>query len=121
MKYAALLAMLVSINGYAQETMIQKVPPNQEKITIELPANRSTGYQWDLIDYNHGILQLLEARYVQGRSNRIGSPGLMRYRFKVHPGDIFPIQTSISLQYSRPWDKNSADKKHLIVQFTNGH
>ena len=72
--------------------------------TIALESNRSTGYQWVLVDSAAlGPLRLVDTRYEVPRRNRDrnGAGGAERWTFRAASAG----EGVVSLVYVRPWEK----------------
>lgn len=66
---------------------------------IELEANPSTGYQWN-IGYDSNYLELRDHYFTSYSSMSIGSGGLDRFAFKA----LRTGQTTVSFSYLRLWE-----------------
>ena len=74
-----------------------------EKITIKLESNPTTGYQWNLSDdINFEIISLVSSKYTQtpGNEDLVGAGGYETFTFKT----ISSGETSITLTYNRLWE-----------------
>lgn len=80
-------------------------------LLVELPGNPTTGYTWSIENYNNSVLSLEDQNYVPS-SNRVGSGGTFRFRFK----SLAPGSTTIKLIYSRPWETNTSPAKTFSCQ-----
>ena len=72
--------------------------------TVELESNPSTGFQWVLADNSDStVLQVHEQEYVMANTGDPplpGAGGKEVWTFKA----LAQGETTISLEYSRPWD-----------------
>ncbi|MBN1661338.1 MAG: protease inhibitor I42 family protein [Anaerolineae bacterium] len=72
-------------------------------LTLQLPANPSTGYLWELDEPAEAALRQVGARQFKPESNLLGAPGIVTLRFA-------PVQsgtTRLALAYRRPWEEAS--------------
>lgn len=77
-----------------------------DKFTIKLASNPSTGYGWAL-KYNHKFLKLVNITYIPSNSNLAGASGVQVYVFKA----IKQGNPTIDLKYLRSWEKHSSIKE----------
>ncbi|OGT53714.1 MAG: hypothetical protein A3F17_03830, partial [Gammaproteobacteria bacterium RIFCSPHIGHO2_12_FULL_41_15] len=86
------------------------VAPGQKTVTLRLPANRTTGYQWFLVSVNRHLLIPESNTYEAPNSKLVGSPGVSVWKFKVNDENVtVPMVTAIRMTYSRPWFVTPAD------------
>ncbi|MAH61550.1 MAG: hypothetical protein CMF42_04615 [Legionellales bacterium] len=64
-------------------------------VTLSLPSNPSTGYEWVIVDYSDSI-QVNSIEYVAPNDQLIGQPG----------SDL------ISIQFNENWEKSYIDLKY---------
>ena len=83
-----------------------------DKFTIKLSSNPSTGYRWAL-KYNHKFLKLVKISFIPSNSSLAGAPGVQVYVFKA----IKSGNPTIDLKYLRSWEKHSTIKE--IVYHVN--
>jgi predicted secreted protein len=95
---------------HAVPQKIIRVNPNTT-FTVLLPANRTTGYSWELVPaQGQSELQLLSHNYAPARS-QIGSGGEERWSFRASRAGEYRLHFS----YGRPWVKNAAPAKRLEI------
>ncbi len=84
-----------------------------QMVKIELEANATTGYIWDLEGpFNEEILrQIGKYRYLH-KSRRIGEGGTQLYRFDT----LKKGQTKLVFEYKRPWEKEKKPAKKYVVR-----
>jgi inhibitor of cysteine peptidase len=84
-----------------------------DTLTIKLASNPSTGYNWGQPE---GIahLQLLSARPEPGSSDRVGARGFQIFSFKATEAG----ESTLSLNYIRPFEKNTPAVKTFLVTLT---
>jgi inhibitor of cysteine peptidase len=81
------------------------------RFTIELPANPSTGYQWQLgKPLEEEILELIDNRYQPLEAGRVGAGGADVWTF----AGVGVGRTTIDLVYVRPWERGIAPAKRAI-------
>jgi inhibitor of cysteine peptidase len=83
-----------------------------QEFAIELDANATTGYQWQLAKpLNKRIIELLSTEYRVSETGLVGAGGKEVWKFRaVNQG-----KTMISMKYIRPWEKDVPPEKN--VQF----
>jgi inhibitor of cysteine peptidase len=83
-----------------------------QEFAIELDANATMGYQWQLAKpLNKRIIELLSTEYRVSETGLVGAGGKEVWKFRaVNRG-----KTMISMKYIRPWEKDVPPEKN--VQF----
>ena len=81
--------------------------------TITLPANPSTGYQWQLArPLNVKMIKLISSEYIADDIGFIGSAGKQVWKFRA----LKVGRTAVALKYVRPSEKNTTPEvKYFIV------
>ncbi len=81
--------------------------------TITLPANPTTGYQWQLArPLNDKLIKLVSSEYIADDTGLVGSGGKQVWKFRARAAG----RTAIALKYVRPWEKNiTPEVKYFIV------
>ena len=69
--------------------------------TISLEGNPTTGYRWEVVEYDEGLLKLTGEDYTSS-SDRIGAGGIQEFTFTASK----PGTTEVKLVYRRPWEKD---------------
>ena len=72
-------------------------------LTVTLESNPTTGYSWQVMELNQGILvQDGDPEYKQspGSEGMVGAGGTETFRFKA----VGSGETSLGLGYMRPWE-----------------
>ena len=83
-----------------------------DSFTITLRAYLSTGYQWQLAaPLEESMLQLVNSEYIPYKSKRLGADGKQLWTFKA----LKAGETSISLKYVRPAEKDTLPQKEQII------
>jgi inhibitor of cysteine peptidase len=72
--------------------------------TIILPANRTTGYSWQIGKFTPGIVKLNDEEYKPAENPRglVGAGGEQIWTFEA----ISAGKVTIHFEYARPWEKN---------------
>ncbi len=86
------------------------------KIVVQLEANPSTGYTWEVGELDTNILkQVGETEYKSSSPNPMpGSGGTQILRFQP----VAPGTTTLKLVYHRPWETNVAPIKTFTLTVT---
>ncbi len=86
------------------------------KVVVELDANPSTGYTWEVAELDTSILkQVGETEYKSSSPNPMpGSGGTQTLRFEA----VGPGTTTVKLVYHRPWETNVAPIKTFTINVT---
>ncbi len=77
---------------------------SSKSITVELPANATTGYTWMVEMDKEGVLEMTGDEYIAPNSDLVGAGGTQKYTFAaVGDGTV-----SITFTYLQSWDPDSA-------------
>ena len=83
-----------------------------QEFSIELEANATTGYQWQLAKpLNNSIIELLSTEYRVSEKALAGASGKEIWKFRA----VDHGKSIISMKYVRPWEENVPPAKN--VQF----
>ncbi len=81
-----------------------------QEFVIELDANRTTGYQWQLSGpLDNSILKQLGSEYRASKTGLVGAGGKEIWKFKAAGQG----KTTIAMKYIRPWEKNIPPVREL--------
>lgn len=85
-------------------------------LTIELKANHTTGYRWQVLEEkNEGIIeQEGEAEYITSSTQRPmprGSGGIEVYHFKA----VKNGEAKLVFEYRRPWEKKEPARRYILT------
>ena len=69
--------------------------------TINLEGNPTTGYRWEVVEYDERMLKLTGEDYTSS-SDRIGAGGIQEFTFTASQAG----RTKVELVYRRPWEKD---------------
>jgi len=81
-----------------------------DDFVIELEANPTTGYEWQL-EFDSGTLTLLNQVFKK-KGGGIGAAGVQHFRFQAST----PGQTRIRAIYKRSWEASSLEEHTFIVK-----
>ncbi len=84
---------------------------NGEKFIISLPGNPTTGYNWELINYDDQIIRLVGEPDFQPDSRALGAGGMFFFTFEA----INPGETTVALFYHRSWETDVPPEKEFSV------
>lgn len=85
--------------------------------SIQIASNVSTGYTWELkpMDENgQKLIKFVTREYLEQEPSpveRVGAPGYDLFTFQA----VAQGETSIELQYSRPWEKDTPPEKVVKI------
>lgn len=97
--------------GAAGSKEIKIIPARVgEEFTINLPANPTTGYNWN-VDYDYALLSLESSDYMASSSRALGARGTSIYVFEP----LRSGRTTIYFVYKRSWENIVADTKAFQV------
>jgi inhibitor of cysteine peptidase len=82
-------------------------------LTIKLASNPTTGYSWTNTD-SPSNLELLSSKSTPGSADRAGAPGYQTFSFRATK----PDQSTLVLNYLRPFEKNTAPVKRFRLSLT---
>lgn len=117
-----LFSLLLSFSALSFAADIENinVPTSSASFVVKLPSNPSTGYQWTLEKYDEKMLFLKSKEFIASNTTRVGAPGEMRFSFVVLKATNHPNHTEILFKHSRPWEKDSATYKKVVIHFNKG-
>jgi len=72
-------------------------------LILELEANPTTGFTWELDTLDEGVLRLVGEPAYRSDSDLPGSPGTMTFTFEA----AGPGETELRMVYHRPWEDAS--------------
>ena len=84
-----------------------------KEFVIALGSNPTTGYRWQA-SYDEAMIELVESKYEPGKQAKegaVGAGGVEYFTFKA----LKQGQTGITLDYLRPWEKESIEQKAFTV------
>lgn len=81
-----------------------------ETLTVSLPGNPSTGYTWEAVGLDEGILRQGGEPEFTPESDALGAPGVQVFRFRV----IGQGHTVLNLVYQRPWEEAEPEQTFSV-------
>ena len=118
MKKLVLILLILTFSAFscpAQESNPAEMIDTQlgRNFTITLPANPTTGYQWQLArPLNVKLIKLISSEYIADDTGLIGSGGKQVWKFKA----LKVGRAAVALKYVRPSEKNTKPEvKYFIV------
>jgi len=98
----------VSIFTQQSSTAIPIVVKSGSQFVIKLASNQTTGYKWQLAKQpSAGVAKLISSTYNSPNTGRLGQGGSEWWTFRA----VGKGKTSITLNYLRPWEKNTPPTK----------
>jgi inhibitor of cysteine peptidase len=89
-------------SAFAADPKPIAVEPGQ-KFSIDLEANHTTGYSWQLVKpLDEKQVKLLTVEYKQSKPGLIGAGGHEVWSFNA----VMEGRTEIQMKYVRPWETN---------------
>lgn len=87
-------------------------------LSVRLDSNPTTGYSWDVTDYDKQLLSVKKIKYVR-TGNLIGGGGYEVWEIKaVTPGTASAQPAIVKMVYIRPWEKNQAPADSKTFEVT---
>lgn len=85
------------------------------RATLELSANQTTGYQWELAAEPDGaVVTVVSDTYVAAESDAMGAGGMQR----VVVEGVAAGTTTLELRYVRPWETDAEPADTATYQLT---
>ncbi len=85
------------------------------RATLELSANQTTGYQWELAaEPDAAIVTVVSDTYVAAESDAMGAGGTQR----VVVEGVAAGSTTLELRYVRPWEADAAPADTATYELT---
>ena len=85
-----------------------------DQLNITLPANPTTGFQWEVSNIDSTILRQIGESEFEPASNAVGSGGQFKIRFEV----VGAGQTELQLIHHRTFEENVAPIQTFEVNIT---
>lgn len=80
--------------------------------TITIPANPTTGYQWQLArPLNNKMIQFIRSEYIADNTGAVGSGGKEIWTFRA----LQAGRSAIALKYARTWEKEAAPEVRYYI------
>lgn len=88
------------------------VKRNQPVVSLELPANPSTGYRWILTRFDAQRIIPVNAKFLAPEKGKPGQGGVTVWQFRLKPqAFVVPQVIRIKLVYARPTELKPAKEK----------
>lgn len=95
----------------------QIVLAGDQPLEIQLTANWSTGYRWEVAEANPKVLRLAsQFQMLDAPQGKWGAPGLDRLTFQA----VGPGKTALRLVYRRPWEQVEPQRTFTVDVSTQG-
>ena len=94
------------------------VDPAINNFTVSLPANPTTGYEWQLKSYDQSFQLLAGSKYVAPKSKLMGAGGTMVFTFVQRKNSQWPTQTTMQFIYAQPWEPNQGTATEVQINFS---
>jgi predicted secreted protein len=108
-------SVLISISTQASTAPIPLTLRPGDRFTFTLPSNRTTGYQWRLgPSPDPNVVTFFSSAYHQPSAAMPGQGGMEIWSFAAHGRG----QTTITLEYARPFEQNTAPARVLTFAVT---
>lgn len=119
MKYIIRICLLLSFLAAcsASADLTIKVHPDSPHFRISLKSNPTTGYKWNLVNYDEKRFKLVDKAYVAAKKGMIGSGGKQVFTFVSERGAKYPKQTMMEFEYARSWEKEPVKTTKVKVIF----
>lgn len=85
-----------------------------QTLTVNLEANPSTGYSWEVSAINANILQQAGDPEFKSDSTLVGAAGKQLLHFKV----LAKGEGKLELVYHRPWEKDKPPERTFSINVT---
>ena len=85
--------------------------PIGEQFEISLEENSTTGYEWELGNFNTSIIKLVKNQFLL-EEDSMGAAGTRIFRFQT----VSLGQTSINIKYWQPWAGDSSSEKNYSLK-----
>jgi C1A family cysteine protease len=87
-----------------------------QPLEIELAANWSTGYRWEVDQVDQSVLRLAAQVQELDAPGKMGAPGYDRLSFQA----VGPGETTLRLAYRRPWEQVEPERTFTVDVSTQG-
>lgn len=115
--YANAVQSATAITDCSKSVLVKK---GQDKFTITLASNPSTGFIWLINSYDSHLLKIAKHEYLAPKiKNKVGVAGKEQWVFKVKSKIIAPQLTKIAFVHARPWEvaNTTAENKTITIVF----
>lgn len=102
---------------YAADNVTVHVNRVDSSFVIHLPANATTGYQWNVVRFNKTFLALKSHQYTAPQSKMMGAGGEASFTFRLRQAKSLPKSTELIFRYARPWEAAKGKLTNVTVVF----
>jgi inhibitor of cysteine peptidase len=81
-----------------------------QDLVISLEGNPTTGYTWEAVAYDEGVLRQVGQPAFTPESDAVGAPGRQILRFEAGGAG----QTTLQLVYHRPWEDADPEREFSV-------
>lgn len=117
-RFLGSLLLIFSICAQANDNLSLSVSPSQNSFVVKLKANPTTGFQWNVIQFDKQLMSLTSSQYQKPQSNLIGAGGQMLFTFTLNKLKNRPEKTNIVFKYARSWEPDGSTIKKVTIHFT---
>lgn len=103
--------------AHAGREMTVHVGRLESAFVVNLPANPTTGYQWQVAQFDKSLLTLTSQHYVAPKPQIMGAGGDSLFTFQLRQGKFYPKSTAMVFTYARSWEPSSAMLTKVTVKF----
>lgn len=100
--FALVIFFWFACNNLAFSATKAEIVYEGKHVSIYLPANPTTGYQWQIRSFNKKAVNPLKPRFIAPKTKLAGAPGMMMFPFSLLKTNGF---TRVCFQYQRSWEK----------------
>lgn len=101
----------------AQAASNMEMPTNSNQFQVILKANPTTGYQWQVKNYDKSLFKLISSTYQKPNTNLVGAGGKVIFTFQVLKKSNLPSQSTLNFYYARPWEPKAGSSQSVVVTF----
>ena len=108
-----------SLLAHASDDSSLSVNAAKNSFVVKLGANPTTGYQWEVVEFDKNLLTLTSSQFQKPQSKLMGAGGQMLFTFSLNKGKKYPGETSMVFKYARSWEPESGILKKVNVKFVS--
>jgi inhibitor of cysteine peptidase len=115
--YVLLAFSIIANAGSAGDDLTMNANSSQSSFVVQLAANPTTGFQWQVVNYDKKLFSLISSHYQKAQTNLIGSGGQMQFTFTLNKGKSYPEKTKMLFKYARSWEPETSTLQKVTVNF----
>ena len=81
-------------------------------LVVSLESNPTTGYAWEVVDFEDGALEQAGEPEFKAETDRLGAGGVQTFRFKATKAD----EMEIKLLHHRTWEEDVEPLDTFVLQ-----